>query len=236
MSQTSKRAANTARDKCWILHDRSGSMSGLRQGLIDGTNEFLDGQRSGPGRCRVTIAQFDSEELLRIAVDARRIERVRPMQGSDFEPRGMTPLYDAIASLIARADRRIADRERRGKRAEEQTVVIITDGLENASTDCTQSQVFDLITEQRAQGWTFVFLGANQDSYEVGGAMGIARGNISNWDASAEGARVAQRSVSRAYAERRRMSTAARAASRDDFFSGVREAEQPQEDPEDQPA
>ncbi len=228
MSQIQKLSDDTTQHKCWILHDRSGSMSGWRQGVIDGTNEILDGQRQRdvPGTCRVTIAQFDSEEPLRIAVDARRVERVRSTRWDDFEPRGLTPLYDAIAALIARVDQRIADRERRRRPAEEQLVVIMTDGLENASVDFTQAQVFDLITQRRDQGWTFVFMGANQDSYAVGGSLGVAQGNIKNWEASDEGAREAQRSVSRAYAGRRRMSAASRAASRDQFFVGADEAEE----------
>lgn len=211
--------------KLWILHDRSGSMQRARQGVVDGTNAILKEQSSQSGRCRVTIAQFDSDEPLRIAVDARRVERVRMTRLSDFEPRGLTPLYDAIADLIGRADRRIADRSRRGRPAEDQTVVIISDGMENHSSDFTQQQVFQMITDRRRQGWTFVFLGADQDSYAVGSSLGVAPGNISNWDASDEGALRAHRSVSRALTQRRQMPREQRGATSDDFFGGVREAE-----------
>ncbi len=212
--------------KVWILHDRSGSMQPLRQGVIVGTNEILAEQRDRPGRCRITIAQFDSEEPLRIAVDARRVERVRETRSGDFEPRGLTPLYDAIARLIARADLRIADRAARGRPAEDQTLVIMTDGLENASTDTTLEQVFQLITERSRRGWTFVYVGANQDSYEVGGSLGIAPGNISNWEASEQGAVEAHRSVSRALTQRRAMTREQRRAASEDYFGGVREAEE----------
>jgi len=208
------------------LLDRSGSMIPLREAVVAGANEFLHQQAQTPGRCRISLAQFDSEDPFALLVDARRIDKVAQLTAVNYEPRAATPLYDAIGALIRRADRRIKKRQRRGRTPEEQIVMIFTDGLENASWEFSRKEIFKLISKRQAAGWTFVFMGANQDAYTTGRELGIPEGNISNWDASDDGARVAQRSVSRALAARRVAPNAAPAASRSEFFGGVREAEE----------
>ncbi len=217
--------AQTAPLKLWVLLDRSGSMRGLRQAVIDGTNLFLDEQRDGAGECRLTLALFDSSEPFKLVVDDAPIAETPALDHRVYQPRGGTPLYDALGALITRAERRILRRREAGWPAEEQMVVVYTDGLENASTDFTRQEIFEMISERQEADWTFVFLGANQDAYATGRGLGIPRGNISNWESSAEGARLAQRSTSRAISERRAMSAADRATTRDEFFGGVREAE-----------
>src|SRR5690606_8503379 len=42
-------------------------------------------------------------------------------------------------------------------------------------------------TERRQAGWSFLFLGADQDSYASGEGMAVAARNIANWDKSTEG-------------------------------------------------
>ena len=221
----SSASLSNERMKLWLLIDRSGSMSSLGEAVVEGTNHFLEEQRSRPGRCRVTLAQFDSVEPLHISIDARRIERVRPMTLADYQPRSMTPLYDAIGRLMYRADRRMLSREHRGRASEDQTVVIVSDGLENCSSNYTCERIRELINRRREAGWTFAYLGANQDAYAVGASLSIPEGNVSSWEATDEGTRRAYRSVSRAIVERRGMSQAQRRENRDDFFHGVREAE-----------
>ena len=51
--------------------------------------------------------------------------------------------------------------------------VIITDGMESASLCCTTDEVRGLVKQQGAEGWEFVFLGANIDAVQVR----IARGD-----------------------------------------------------------
>ena len=56
--------------------------------------------------------------------------------------------------------------------------MVFTDGLENASRTWTRDQVFTLIEQKKAQGWTFVFMGANQDAYAEGSRIGFQAGNV----------------------------------------------------------
>jgi hypothetical protein len=57
-------------------------------------------------------------------------------------------------------------------------VVIFTDGLENASHEWTHKKLFGRVYALRSKGWTFVFLGANQDSYATGAQRAMPAGNF----------------------------------------------------------
>ena len=80
-------------------------------------------------------------------------------------------------------------------------VLIMTDGHENASREHTRGSVFDMITERRQQGWSFLFLGADQDSYASGQSMAMAPHNISNWEKSGDGTAKMWRDVSHSTSE-----------------------------------
>lgn len=66
-------------------------------------------------------------------------------------------------------------------------VTIITDGMENASREYNGKTIKDLVERLRGEGWTFTYMGANQDSVEV--AMSMSIRNARNFDYSNEGTR-----------------------------------------------
>ncbi len=214
------------RSKVWMLLDRSGSMSGLEAAVVKGVNRFIAEQAAEPGSCRLTVAQFDSEAPFELLVDDVSVHKADPHALEQYEPRGLTPLFDAFGRLIGCADRRVKQRRKAGKKPEDQTVVIVTDGYENASTDYTAADIHKLIAKRREQGWAFVFMGANQDSYAESARLGVDQRNVQNYEASDEGVDEAFASVSRAYSERRAMSSTVGISAEDDFFGGVREAEE----------
>ena len=222
------RAARNADEplNIWYLLDRSGSMQPLQEAVVHQTNTLLTEQRGGNDECRITIAQFDSQDPFEVIVDDEAIGDVKPLVAADYEPRGATPLYDAIGALVGRADRRIRERKAAGLAEEDQMVVIFTDGLENASTDYDRAGVMKLLDERQEQGWTIAYLGANQDSYAQSRQLGVDPRSASNFNASEAGIASANRSVSRGIASRRAMSRAARRRENRDFFQGVREGEQ----------
>ena len=202
----------------WFLLDRSGSMQAIADDVVTGFDRFFAEQRAAGGEATVTIVQFDGDDPHEVIVDARPLDAVRSIRDR-FEPRGCTPLYDAIELLLDRAE------ARRGDPAD-QLVVILTDGLENASHRTNRDGVFRRVTRLRDAGWTFVFLGANQDSYAAGGAMGMHAGNVSNFFSDAPGVDAAYSGLSRTVTAWRRKDRAARVRDRDDFWGGVKEAEE----------
>ena len=132
------------------------------------------------------------------------------MPALDFKPRNTTPLYDAMAKMIAHIERMSSDRA-----DEDVTVVVFTDGGENASREFSSATVFGLVEQKKKLGWTFVFLGANQDSYKSGGAVGFSRGSTTNFQASAAGAKAAWGDIHAAYSHRRARIASRRVAFRD---------------------
>jgi len=64
-------------------------------------------------------------------------------------------------------------------------VTIITDGMENSSHEYSGSAIKALVSKQRELGWTFAYIGANQDAVEVARELEIH--NALNFDASEEG-------------------------------------------------
>jgi len=59
--------------------------------------------------------------------------------------------------------------------------------MENSSTKHDQNCLIDLIKEMEKENWTFVFLGANQDSWGTAGNWGLSANNIANWNNSSAG-------------------------------------------------
>ncbi len=53
-------------------------------------------------------------------------------------------------------------------------IVVMTDGLENSSTEFTKAQIKEMIQRQQVvYRWQFNFLGANQDAFAEAEGMGI---------------------------------------------------------------
>jgi hypothetical protein len=162
--------------------------------------------------------QFDDADRHDVIIDAQPIEKVGSI-GDRFEPRGMTPLYDAIALLLDWA-------ERHGGDDADQLVVILTDGMENASGEWTHQRLFHRIAKLRDRGWTFVFLGANQDSYAVGDQMAMPAGNVSNFRADADGMVATYAGLDRTVREWRGKQRHERVRDADHFWGDRKEAEE----------
>ena len=201
----------------WFLIDRSGSMASIARDVVDGFDQFFASQRSTAGDATVTVVQFDDHDPHDVLVDAAPLARVHSI-AERFEPRGSTPLYDAVGLLLDRAERRDGDDA-------DQLVVILTDGGENASRHWTQRKLFARISDLRDRGWTFVFLGANQDSYATGGSVGFQAGNVSNFEASPMGVQAAYSGLDRTVAEWRGKDRDARRRDKDAFWGGRKEGE-----------
>jgi ADP-ribosylglycohydrolase len=204
-----------------FLLDRSGSMQSIAGDVVGGFNQFLASQqhqRDQRGDCRMTLVQFDSHDPFEIIADGRDVDEIAPFTDKSFVPRGSTPLLDAVGRLLDHA-------EARAHLDTSQLVVVFTDGQENASRHWSRTALFDRIRVLQERGWTFVFLGANQDAYTEAGAIGFDGGNTSNFAASADGVAFAYQSLARASSEWRGRDRVDRLAARDAFFGGVKEAE-----------
>ena len=174
-----------------LVLDRSGSMAKIRSDVIGGINQLIADQQAQPGSCKFTMVTFDTQgyDYVHMATD---MAQVLPLAEGDFVPRSGTNLYDAIGRAITELDVRVGAI----KAPEHQLFVIFTDGQENSSTTYTRERIFTMIEEHQAKGWTFSYLGANQDAYAQAAAMGIRRGSTQAYAGDGAGAAEAYTSFS----------------------------------------
>ena len=206
---------------CFFLLDNTGSMNRLSSAVMTGFNEFVTHQQRQPGAMKMTLAQFNSEAPFELRFEARDVHSVAPL--SSFTPSGQTPLYDALAMLIDHALKVERETER------DVVIAVFTDGEENASRRYKREQVFRMIEQRRKQGWTFVFLGANQDSFGSASALGMSRHSTSNYVADARGVRASWSDLSHSTLRARKVLRSGRArteSERDEYLKGFDSAEQ----------
>ncbi len=181
-----------------LVVDRSGSMMTIKEDMEGGIKTLLEEQSQVAGTCLVTLAQFDSEYEL--VADATPIAEL-----ADYLliPRGRTALLDAIGRTIGQVESRL-----KGLAPDDQPdhvlFAVITDGMENASSEWTRSKVMKSVKAKVAGGWDFMFLGANQDAIEEGAHMGFAAETALTFEPSSEGIKEAWSSVSMSMGKMRR--------------------------------
>lgn len=168
-----------------FLLDRSGSMKELADDTISGYNEFIEKQKNEPGEAWLTTALFDDGyELLH---DHEDICSIAPITTEQYFARGRTALYDAVGKAVDDTGAflsSLAEAERPSK----VLVVIITDGYENASRRYTREDIHARITHQTGRySWQFLFLGANIDSQQEAGIIGISPDFAMDFIASPQG-------------------------------------------------
>jgi len=184
--------------------DRSGSMAGIRSDAIGGFNTFLAEQQKIPGEARLTLVLFNHE--YQRTLDAAPLSEVQPLTEATYVPDGMTALLDAVGRTIDEVGKRLADTPE-AERPNAVLICILTDGLENRSSDYSREKVREMIEHQQEKyGWTFVFLAANQDAFDEARKLGIRKEDAVNYDATADGVREAYdvMSVRASYSRRRR--------------------------------
>jgi len=150
--------------------DETGSMQGVKEQTISGFNEYVDTLKDekNADKVRFTLTKFNSEKV-QIVHDAIKMSKVEHLNSETYRPAALTPLYDAIGRTIRSLEKAIEGKKRNA------LVVIQTDGFENHSKEFTRKGIFDLIEEKKKKGWTFAFLGADQDAWVAGGQIGIPK-------------------------------------------------------------
>lgn len=174
-----------------IILDRSGSMESIRRAAIEGFNETLASIRKAQERFAdtqehfVSLVMFCSCEIKHF-FDKTPVASAAPLKWDDYTPCCCTPLFDAMGFTLTEMRRYV-------KTMEDATVVvtIITDGLENASKEYDGQAIKRLVEELSGEGWTFTYMGTNQNAMEV--AMSMSIRNARNFEYSDSGTRESMR-------------------------------------------
>lgn len=159
--------------------DQSSSMSSVKAATISGFNEYLNTLKKDGNEYAVSLTLFN-ENVERTFANLA-LGEVKELTESSYNPSGMTALYDAVCETLDGSDQE-------GKHI----VVIMTDGEENSSRRFNQQDLKKKIEKLQSSGnWTFVYLGANQDSWATAQQFGVYRNNIANYNSTQQGTRSA---------------------------------------------
>ncbi len=180
-----------------MILDKSGSMHGLEADTIGGFNAMIEKEKKLGIDVRVTTVLFN-DRIDRL-YEHREIRSVRPLTERTYETGGTTALLDAVGDTILHMEQSGAA-DRQGTKV---IVVIITDGMENASTEFTKAKVKELISDkQEKAGWDFIYLGANIDAAAEADAIGVRKANAVTYKNTSSGVRANYDAVGVYVAER----------------------------------
>ena len=207
-----------------IILDESGSMDDIRIQALTGVNETIQtirqAQKENPDDnqmlCFVTFDQGPRKRPdVRLIIDNEKIENVEDIKPEQYNPEGMTPLYDAMGKAITSLQKIVKD-------GDHVLVTVVTDGYENASRWYSAEQIKELVDSLTAQGWVFTYIGANQNSAQTAQGLGIK--SAMDFEATKEGSEMMwrkMRSSNREYYKRVRLSkkTGERVDFEEDFFA-----------------
>ncbi len=152
-----------------LLLDRSGSMQSHKTETISAVNSYIDKTKE-KFKGLFVLTQFDSESI--DIVHDGKIKDVKHLTAESYQPRGMTPLLDAIGKTLEAF---------KTDGFENIVFVIMTDGQENHSREYKLEAIRAKIEEKRKIGWQVSYLGTNVDAFAEAGQMGFARGQTMNY-------------------------------------------------------
>ena len=171
-----------------MILDETGSMDPIKKSTISAVNEYISSLKKQKGEFLFTLTKFNSEKIETPYVN-KDIKKVEKLTEETYVPNFMTPLYDAVVDTVEKMVEMV-------KQDQKVVMVIMTDGEENSSVRHDEKCLKDLIKKLQGEGnWTFVFLGANQDSWQMASKMGIYAGNVMNWNSTDRGVKNAMYSL-----------------------------------------
>jgi len=180
-----------------LILDQSGSMSDCLDSTISGFNEYVQtliGKSDEKAKIMLSLTTFcapdASQNKIETIFSMKEVSEVPALTKNNYVPTGLTPLLDAIGYTVEYIEKELLNEAK-----PKIVCVILTDGLENNSKKYSLSQIKELITAKESEGWTFVYLGANQNSWSVGAAMGVSLGNSANYTATLKGYHAAFQSL-----------------------------------------
>ena len=181
--------------------DESGSVSRIIKPLVEAYNQTVTDIRGavldeGQEASMTAMAFGDRTLKHRVLYVGQQVQTVKPLSSDDFNPTGMTPLFDSVYRAIKKLEE-LDD----GKPDTSFVISVITDGQENASRDPGVPTTLRLIEEKTGTDrWTFTFLVPNGSEDRFCRAYNIPRGNVQGWDVmTAQGTQTAFIATSASY-------------------------------------
>jgi len=148
--------------KIVIVLDESGSMDTIKEQMIKAINDLIKEQRTVKGRpATLTLVKFN-DRIDRV-IKNQQLDTVNLLSDRDYCPNGSTALFDALGSTINWF-----------RYESDVLMVIVTDGLENASKDYNKNVINEMLDEKKQnRGWSYVYLSNNLENSSQGVSMGL---------------------------------------------------------------
>ncbi len=127
---------------------------------------------------RVSVLLFDTEGIDRIRDDVA-IASCLDVAPEEYQPRGGTPLLDAVGHAVELL-------EKRSRSDARSIIVIMTDGHENSSREHTKETISALLKrKQEESNWLMIYLGADHNAWDQAGHLGFAAANTAQFSKGA---------------------------------------------------
>lgn len=149
------------RKRIILLLDESGSMMNQKHEVVEGVNDMIKQQRELQFEpVNLSIIKFNSQ-VNKIRSD--NLWNMKPFAYHDYSPSGGTALYDAIGLTIEKFQDDVNT-----------IMVIVTDGMENASKEFSRREMVRLIEKQRnSKNWNFIYLSEDPTTMRQGETLGF---------------------------------------------------------------
>ncbi len=155
---------------CFVI-DESGSMYSSKADVEGGFKKVIDEQKANQnGQCSVSLFTFNDTVRQRfLGINVQEISEL-----SDYSPCGCTAMNDGIGTAIDKIGAWLSAMPE-SERPEKNLIVIMTDGMENASTEYSLKRVREMIEHQTWKySWQFMYIGTDITTTKDADDLGIS--------------------------------------------------------------
>ncbi len=119
----------------------------------------------------ITLNTFDSISI-DTPINEVHIDDLQAFSLNLLEPRGSTPLFDAIGLAIYSLQNIDTFSD------DKKVLVIVTDGRENSSREYNYADISEMIKEKEESGWLIIYLGADHDVFKQARSLNFSQERI----------------------------------------------------------
>jgi len=157
-----------------VLLDASGSMADCYNMTLSTLNEQIASMRNLQKKfpdqdIRFSVSDFSDD--YRMWFPPKSIGQVSKVGEQDYQLRGCTALWDALGTIITRTVDHVG--EDAPEKGTSVSIMVLTDGFENASRIFSSGALRLLIDKLTEKGWEFRFVGADIDPLAVSRDIGM---------------------------------------------------------------
>ena len=154
---------------CFVI-DESGSMYSKKEDVVGGFKSMLEEQKSkSEGDLSVSLYRFNSE--VHKDYVGKSINDVD--FNFNYSPNGLTALFDGVGLAIDEIGKWL-DSMSEDDKPSLNLIVVMTDGMENASKEYNAAQVKEMIKHQEEKyNWKFIYMGADVTDSKDADSLGF---------------------------------------------------------------